>query len=100
MGGAVSPARRALRLPGERTGALGWASFVTMVQSADLRQLHHRTQFRRLNGALIRSVFWPARDECVNARKYDFKVRRKEASLNTMTWSRHSRRIDPISRST
>jgi hypothetical protein len=40
-----------------RAGASGCASFVTMVESADLRQLNHRTQFRRLNRALMGSVF-------------------------------------------
>jgi hypothetical protein len=32
------------------------ASFVPMVQPADLRPLDHRTQFCRLNDALLRSV--------------------------------------------
>ena len=40
-----------------RAGASGCASFVTIVESADLRRLNHRTQFRRLNRALVGSVF-------------------------------------------
>ena len=56
--GAVSPAGRdPQKCRGEITGTSGCAPSVTMVQSADLRQPDHRTQFRRLNGTLFRSVF-------------------------------------------
>jgi hypothetical protein len=56
--GGISPGRwvRAKLRRRRRIRHSGCASFVTMVQSTDLRQLDHRAQFRRLNGPLFRSV--------------------------------------------
>ena len=63
------------------------------------RRVHshlERPAARRL-GSSRPVTLWPGLGQY---RIYDLPIGRKEASLSTITWRRHSRRIDPMSCST
>ncbi|HEV2378961.1 MAG TPA: hypothetical protein VG206_04100 [Terriglobia bacterium] len=80
----------------------GCSPFVAIVQSADLRQLDYRTHFRWLNGTFLRGVFgkrkMSTRTPVIPEKRLQDPPQR--GFINTMMWSKHSRLMDPISRST
>jgi len=52
---------------------------------------------------VIRVNLSPKKDEGEtddNKKKYERNVRRNDCSLNVITWSKHSLRIEPMTRST
>jgi hypothetical protein len=80
----------------------GSASFVAMVETADFWEGHHVTVRIGLHASRRRRVF---RQREVSSRgvivgEVAGQLRCKCLWLKTITWSRHSRRMDPIRRST
>ena len=81
----------------------GGSAFVMMVQTTDFANLNDSCLRREPVFVSVAERLCRATGECAsygNKTHTDVSVRCKERSSKTIIWSRHSRRIEPMSRST
>ena len=102
-GEAEGPARRQSSTPRRRSHAeenradLGGVPFVAMMEPADFGPRDDTTGTGRLDGARLGRVLAEREVRSRPLVVHDARsTRRRCCSLKTITWSRHSRRIDPI----
>ena len=72
-----------------------------MMQAADSWNLDHRTERGRLDGSADRCIFFDRQMRAAPFVVFEIVLQdpAQPAAWKTMTWSKHSRRMDPIKRS-
>src|ERR1700685_3747153 len=94
--------RRTEAIVSEDRLMLSGMALVSVMRSSDLRNHYDAPAFWLLHGPRFRSIFGQRQmsSGVVVVGKITSQSPRNDLSFHTMTWSKHSRRMEPISRST